>query len=1008
MKKSLIALLVLALVITVSVFAASAETTNPFKDQHGSVYAPCQYCSPSTNVEWKPLGTSLSAALTTGHWYLVGNTNTTAYTGVPSGRLCLDLNGYSYNRTNSGWPFSVTSTGVMNLFDSSAEKTGKVTTIGGVISCFEAKSGGTVNQYGGTLTRTAAGTSTGGGVQVDGGKFNMYGGKISGQSATHGAAIYAKGTNAKVVIDGGVIENCYATNRAGAIMITGAGNTLEMKSGTIRNCYISSGTTQFGGNIYVEFSTAIISGGTIENGGIPATGATVAAGTAQKGGNICIRGAGASVTIKDNAIVRNGKAQQGGSIYFEIGELKIEGGTLSGTATGTGGVIHQAGGTCTISGGNLTGTGAGGGGIYKAAGSMEISGGTITGTSTGGNSGGSVRVNAGDLTISGGTITGGTADNADGGNIYFNSTGTLTITGGTITNGVVARVAAGNTKAQGGNIYLQNGKANISGGVISNTTGKQNAYHGGNIFAHTAELTITGGSVIGGNVASYGGNIYSYGTKLTIDAAEGKTVSITNGKAGSGGNLFIREGAGQNAAFSTITGPDVTISGGDATYNNGAGESGVKYQCGSQISLWGIAANICTLDLKDVAIDSDETHTDEIALYEYADLRVDGGKTYIDCAYMADGTSTVTVTDNFAGDLWVRWLTKSDISLSVQKGAVIHSSLAQASGYVGAGTVYACDDGCFQKLLADMGDYFQVASFGGFTIDADGEYVETPLGALPTEEGTYAFVRPYFNDPITLTANTTLDLNNGVYEVTTNGYELSLIESHTNAFEYESGYVTVDVESKVNQKVRLSNGNQYIVLGEKVEGQPTKFTAHRVQVDIDSVSIKPASMAMYYTTNMDTTLEASRYARSYGVVLSLVDMPGANFKADDSNEDTIVDNLYTEIDFYLAEDERVQVRGANSALLKGILNQGADTNKARGEIPVYANAYVSFMIDDEEVCIMADKTYKLSLLDILMIVDERMDPSSETITNMYGTWSNPLAFWGAEGKLPNMYAAHGA
>ena len=958
MKKSLIALLlVLALVITVSVFAVSAEETKTTEKQLWSEltvaadgqtatgYCPHCCADPSESVTWKlytpaASGHNYPAA---GHWFLNASisTNGALWFSTSNMDAVLHLNGKTYTRTNG----SSNSTGIIcpsgsgakvSIVDSKAGEGLLTATYGWAIQMSGANS--QVDLYSGKVASTMATSHNdgiGGAVRVKKGTFNMHGGAIidgyntyggaiavdpgatvnlnggtiSGTSAQRGGAVFAYGANATVNVDGATIQDCFATNRCGGIHVTTADKgstaanpaTLNFKSGTIKNCYVAKGsTTAFGGNIYFEFSGGTISGGIIQDGGKPSNAATEY--TNASGGNICVRAG------NNNNVV------------------------------------------------------------------VEISGDTL--------------------------ISGGQANNSNGGNLFV-SNSAVTISGGTITNGIANRVNGGTSYGQGGNIYADNNsKINISGGVISNTTGKQNAIHGGNIFLHTSALSVTGGTISGGNVASYGGNIYSYGTKLTIDAAEGKTVSITNGKAGSGGNIFIREAANQSTAFSTITGPDVTISGGNATGNGGFGESAAKSQCGSQISLWGVSSNICTLDLKDVTIDSDEIHTDEIALYEYADLRVDGSKTYIDCAYMTDGTSTVTVADGFTGDLWVRWLSNSDISLAVQKGAVIHSSLAQTSGYVGAGTVYACDSGRSQKLLADMGDYFQVASFGGFTIDADGEYVETPLGALPTEEDAYAFVRPYFNDPITLVGDLTLDLNNSTLHVNTNGHKLSMIEMRTDTFAdagdategyAKGGYITVDNAANINTVVReKATGNQYITVpvGQTEDGQ-TKYAAHRVKVDIDSVSIKPATASLYYTTNMDTNPTASQFAQSYGVVLSVVKMPEADFTAGKNGE------AYTRLNFAeFADGDRVEVIGTNSALLIGILNQNAPEgqNKAWGEKMVYANAYICFEIDGVEHYVMADKTYELSLLDILTIVNDT-NPSHPSVLEMYENWQDPMEQW---------------
>ena len=928
MKKSLIALLlVLALVITVSVFAVSASETKTTDKQLWSEltvaedgqtatgYCPHCCADPSESVTWKvytPKASGHNYPSASGHWFLGASitTNGALFFSTSNTEFVLHLNGKTYNRgngtsNNTGIIVPQASGVKVSIVDGEAQTGALIGTYGWAV-----RVNGTncqVNLYSGKLASSATAAHNsgyGGAVRVEKGVFNMYGGAIndgyntyggaiyvgagtsanlyggtiSGASAGYGGAIYATGNGAKVLIDGATIENCYATNRAGAIMITGSGTTasMEMKSGRISNCFVKDGsTTEFGGNIYLEYTKGVISGGIIENGGIPATGVTVTADTNHKGGNFCLRGGGAQLTVKDDAIIRGGKAAEGGNVYVGYGSLIVEGGS--------------------ISGGNAT---------------------------------------------------------------------------------------------TGGNVYL--------------------------VSDH--DMTMTGGEITGGIATGNGGNIYTGGNNtIIIDAAEGKTVKITKGKAAQGGNLRL-----SLSSNTTVTGPNVTISGGTCTV------------AGPDIRIVGDADKAATLTLTDVTMKGAGTHGTTVSVAPYGHVVLAGAtdidRVQIESETLADKTAAVAtgaqilIKEGYKGTAYVGW-SHGATAAAVLPGATTHHSLWQEAGYTGTGAIYAIDGSTSGKLLADTGDAadtdskFVVATFAGVKVAADGKQTLTPIGSLEEAAG-YDFVRPFFNDPITLVDDLTLDLNNATVHVITGEHKLNLIEMRTDSFNdagdvkdgYVRGYVTVDDEENVNTVVReQATGNQYIVVptGETADGL-TKFTAHRVQVDIDSVNIKPASMAMYYTTNMDTTPTASEFALSYGVVLSLVDMPGANFKKDDSNEDTLVDNLYTEIDFYLAEDERVQVRGANSALLQGILSQGADTNKEWGEMPIYANAYVSFVIDGEEVCVMADKTYTLSLLDILMIVDETMDPSSETISKMYGTWANPLAVWGEEGKLPNMYAAYGA
>lgn len=1007
MKKSLIALLlVLALVITVSVFAVSAEDPNPFYGKTTEVVtARCEGCN--ADVQWSPLGTNLTAALTAGHWYLTDNTQTTAHTGYSSGKICMELNGFTYHRSTSGHPFGLSgASAVLNIQDSSVDETGKITTIGGSVYCIT-MSNGTANMYSGTLTRTAVGSasstaasgSQGGAVNITGGTFNMYGGKISGSSGNRGGGIAVYGSSAKAVIDGGVIENCFAHNRAGGIFV-GSSATLEFKNGAIRNCYVAGTyTTPFGGNIYVENATAIISGGIIENGGVPVTGSTVAASASQWGGNICIRGNTGSVTVKPGALIQSGSALYGGNICNENGILTVEGGVIKdGISTAT----------STLAGGNIA---------LKSAASATISGGDISGGTMPNNHGSSIgggnicAINTSKLTIDGGTISGGNAADSLGGNIYWMSTGKLTINGGTITAGTALRVTSDNYNGNGGNICIVAGTLEMNGGTISGGLTGNNAQHAGNIYAKACTVNINGGNITGGKCISYGGNLYAYGVQLTIDADEDKTVNITNGKAAAGGNIYIREDAAQTSAFSTITGPDVTISGGDATGNNGIDNS-TKAQCGSQIMIYGFAAaNPCTLVLTDVHIDSNEVHTDEIALYENAVLEVDGGAT-VDCAYLTDLSNKVLVKEGFTGELHVRWLSK-DISSAVLPGAQTDPTLWQETGYEGAGAVYAVAYGRSDKILIDKGDAveadaeagtsadnkFVVAGFAGVNVNAEGELTSTPIANLDTAS-QYDFVRPYFNDPITLVGDLTLDLNNSTLHVNTNGHKLSMIEMRTDTFAdagdategyAKGGYITVDNAANINTVVReKATGNQYITVpvGQTEDGL-TKYAAHRVKVDIDSVSIKPATASLYYTTNMDTNPTASRFAQSYGVVLSVVKMPEADFTAGKNGE------AYTRLNFAeFADGDRVEVIGTNSALLIGILSQNAPEgqNKAWGEKLVYANAYICFEIDGVEHYVMADKTYELSLLDILTIVNNT-NPSHPSVLEMYENWKDPMELW---------------
>ena len=924
MKKSLIALLlVVALVITVSVFAASASETETTPKQLWSnltvaadgqtATGYCPHCcaDPSESVTWKvytPKASGHNYPSTSGHWFLNASitTNGALFFSTSNTEFVLHLNGKTYTRGNG----SSNNTGIIvpqasgvkvSIVDGEAQTGALIGTYGWAV-----RVNGTncqVNLYSGNLASSATAAHNsgyGGAVRVEKGVFNMYsgaitdgyntyggaiyvgagtsanlyGGTISGATAGYGGAIYATGNGAKVLIDGVTIENCYATNRAGAIMITGSDTTasMEMKSGRISNCFIKDGsTTEFGGNIYLEYTKGVISGGIIENGGIPATGVTVAADTNHKGGNFCLRGAGAQLTVKDDAIIRGGKAAEGGNVYVGYGSLIVEDGT--------------------ISGGKATGN--------------------------------------------------------------------------------------------GGNVNL--------------------------VTDH--DMTMTGGEITGGEATGNGGNIYTGGNNtIIINAAEGKTVKITKGKAAQGGNLRL-----SLSSNTTITGPDVTISGGTCTV------------AGPDIRIVGDADKAATLTLTDVTMKGAGTHGTTVSVAPYGQVVLAGAtdidRVQIEAETLADKTTAVAsgaqilIKGGYTGTAYVGW-SHGATAAAVLPGATTHHSLWQEAGYTGTGAIYAIDSNTSSKLLADTGDAadtdskFVVAAFAGVKVAADGKQILTPIGSLEEAPG-YDFVRPFSNDPITLVGDLTLDLNNSTLHVNTNGHKLSMIEMRTDTFAdagdategyAKGGYITVDNAANINTVVReKATGNQYITVpvGQTEDGL-TKYAAHRVMVDIDSVNIKPASASLYYTTNMDTNPTASQFACSYGVVLSLVAMPDADFTAGENGE------VYTRHDFAeFTDGDRVEVMGANSALLTGILAQDAPEgrNKAWGEELVYANAYICFEINGVEHYVMADKTYALSLLAILKIVDET-DPSNASVLKMYETWKDPMEAWALEGHLAKIKAAY--
>lgn len=241
-------------------------------------------------------------------------------------------------------------------------------------------------------------------------------------------------------------------------------------------------------------------------------------------------------------------------------------------------------------------------GVAFVSGTLNIYGGNIIGADVTANSGNGGAVSVGEsatMYMNAGTISGGTA--ICGGNIF--TKGTVTIAGGTISGGTAVRDAADKNGSQGGNIYIADGTTTLSGGKIENGQGGKvvdgvlvysikdasdktvQKGWGGNIYSNGGTLTIsgtgisggrtggnggsvninagsfamTGGSMTGGQTNDQGGNLFiNVGATLTGG-------SLTDGKAGNGGNLAL----GNNSNGVAVTLQNVTITGGTATSAGG-------------------------------------------------------------------------------------------------------------------------------------------------------------------------------------------------------------------------------------------------------------------------------------------------------------------------------------------------------------------------------------------------------------------------------------------------------
>ena len=217
---------------------------------------------------------------------------------VPAGEVNLCLNGQTINGK-----ITIGSGAKLTLTDCSSDNSGKIQ--GGVTV-----NGGTLELYGGTII---------GGVEVGrhsnpatGSAFTMYGGTISGNTDTGG--VFLVGTTndtdpPRFTMHGGTISGntAAAPDGGGGGVYVGEKCSFTMDGGIITGNTATAGN---GGGIYIHYNAGIvsISNATITDNKASATGDT----RYGHGGGIY---SGRSVTVEDVTITGNNSTFEGGGIY---------------------------------------------------------------------------------------------------------------------------------------------------------------------------------------------------------------------------------------------------------------------------------------------------------------------------------------------------------------------------------------------------------------------------------------------------------------------------------------------------------------------------------------------------------------------------------------------------------------------------------------------------------------------------------------------------------------------
>jgi hypothetical protein len=248
-------------------------------------------------------------------------------------------------------------------------------------------------------------------------------------------------------------------------------------------------------------------------------------------------------------------------------------------------------------------------------------------------------------------------------------------------------------------------------------------------------------------------------------------------------------------------------------------------------------------------------------------------------------------------------------------------------------------------------------------------------------------------------------VNNNGYTVTVTGNG-TLYGMDTTMDGYEGDGGSFLVADTVTVARDVTYGNRYISLnfGVDMESGYAILKAQPLDMKLTSVTLRAGKssegMGLYYKATLSMPETLAGRIQTYGVVLSLVDMPGADF-ASEGNQ-----NGFTSLSNVLpVSAENGYTVTINSGSVFGIMKADAskaESNVTRGEMPIYANAYVYIDFDgdgryDADEFLMADtdtdttNDVAWSLKDVLGAIDGRwsdFEAAQQKVTEFYSFWSD--------------------
>ena len=467
------------------------------------------------------------------------------------------------------------------------------------------------------------------------------------------------------------------------------------------------------------------------------------------------------------------------------------------------------------------------------------------------------------------------------------------------------------------------------------------ASFGGNISMMYATLNINGGTVTGGSSQySQGGNIRCYNGDIVMTSG-----TVSGGQAGT--TLPDEDGK-----TSTYRNHNIWVAGdGDMTFGGGTVVPAGTYEGGISFA----SSGTLTLDGNATAIDSsnygvrlasssklvvNSTWTGTAGLYsDVASFTV--GQTVTNGSCTGDYTGTLM---NGRGDKVA--IIADDTNLVLAGYAVVNTANDTTTWGTLADALAAADGSDTVYLLAGA----------DVTLNGETVYIDALKAINVTGTGT-----AYGIDPANADFTT----------ASTGSLSGEIVES--------------DATFDGVRYIKIANGS-----------------VHAIEMGITGVSLRPTAVGLYYKATYKCDAALAEAIDAYGVVLSVEDMPGADFADVATDQFTVREDFG---DLYAANTVT-----ANSGSVFGIMKDGKPNNQERGEMKIYANAYI--LVDGAAIYVADTENagqkagVALSLYDVLKKIDDQVTAGKleltqtniEQITALY----EKIKAWGVNWTFTNI------